>query len=108
MINCLQLTTVDSLSFYVTFGCELDTVGRRQSMNLLVGDIIKMKKPHPCGSKEWELLRVGMDFRMKCTGCEHQVMLPRVQVEKNIRGIVRNGESLTPAQLKGETAGGNV
>ena len=58
-------------------------------MNLLVGDIIKMKKPHPCGSKEWELLRVGMDFRMKCMGCEHQVMLPRIQAEKNIRGIVR-------------------
>lgn len=77
-------------------------------MNLLVGDIIKMKKPHPCGSKEWELLRVGMDFRMKCMGCEHQVMLPRVQAEKNIRGVVRNGEMLTPAQLKGESAGGEA
>lgn len=75
-------------------------------MNLLVGDIIKMKKPHPCGSKEWELMRVGMDFRMKCMGCEHQVMLPRQQVEKNIRGIVRGSVSMTPAQLKGETSGG--
>ena len=56
-------------------------------MNLLVGDIIKMKKPHPCGSKEWELLRVGMDFRLKCLGCEHQIMIPRKQVEKSIRGI---------------------
>ena len=74
-------------------------------MNLLVGDIIKMKKPHPCGSKEWELMRVGMDFRMKCCGCGHQVMLPRIQAEKNIRGIVRNGESLTPAQLKNENSG---
>ncbi len=77
-------------------------------MNLLVGDIIKMKKPHPCGSKEWELLRVGMDFRMKCCGCEHQVMLPRIQAEKNIRGIIRNGEALTPAQLKGESTGGEA
>ncbi|MBE5930459.1 MAG: DUF951 domain-containing protein [Lachnospiraceae bacterium] len=77
-------------------------------MNLLVGDIIKMKKPHPCGSKEWELMRVGMDFRMKCMGCEHQVMLPRQQVEKNIRGIVRGDVSMTPAQLKGETSGGEV
>lgn len=74
-------------------------------MNLLVGDIIKMKKPHPCGSKEWELLRVGMDFRMKCAGCGHQVMLPRQQAEKNIRGILRNGEILTPAQLKGGSTG---
>ncbi|MBP3616597.1 MAG: DUF951 domain-containing protein [Lachnospiraceae bacterium] len=77
-------------------------------MNLLVGDIIKMKKPHPCGSKEWELLRVGMDFRMKCMGCEHQVMLPRLQAEKNIRGIVRNGETLTPAQLKSGSTGGEA
>lgn len=69
-------------------------------MNLLVGDIIKMKKPHPCGSKEWELLRVGMDFRMKCTGCGHQVMLPRVQAEKNIRGVVRAGETLSLEQVK--------
>ena len=69
-------------------------------MNLLVGDIIKMKKPHPCGSKEWELLRVGMDFRMKCMGCEHQVMLPRQQAEKNIRGVVRAGEALSLEQVK--------
>lgn len=69
-------------------------------MNLLVGDIIKMKKPHPCGSKEWELLRVGMDFRMKCTGCGHQVMLPRVQAEKNVRGVVRAGETLSLEQVK--------
>ncbi|MBQ9766751.1 MAG: DUF951 domain-containing protein [Lachnospiraceae bacterium] len=69
-------------------------------MNLLVGDIVKMKKPHPCGSKEWELLRVGMDFRMKCCGCGHMVMLARAQAEKNIRGVVRNGETLTPEQVK--------
>ena len=41
-----------------------------------VGDIVKLKKPHPCGSPEWEILRVGADFRLKCTGCGHQVMLP--------------------------------
>ncbi len=65
-------------------------------MELYVGDIIKMKKPHPCGSYEWELLRVGMDFRMKCVGCGHQVMIPRKQAEKNIRQVKRgdqkNGE----------------
>ena len=36
-----------------------------------VGDIVKLKKPHPCGSSEWEILRVGADFRLKCTGCGH-------------------------------------
>lgn len=56
-------------------------------MELNLGDIIKLKKQHPCGSHEWEILRVGMDFRLKCIGCGHQIMMPRKQVEKNIRGI---------------------
>ncbi|MBO4377065.1 MAG: DUF951 domain-containing protein [Lachnospiraceae bacterium] len=50
-----------------------------------VGDIIRMKKSHPCGSNEWEVLRVGADFRLKCVGCGHQIMTPRKNVEKNIR-----------------------
>jgi hypothetical protein len=56
-------------------------------MDLYVGDLIKLKKPHPCGSSEWEILRTGMDFRLKCLGCGHQVMLPRKQVEKSIRNV---------------------
>jgi hypothetical protein len=47
-----------------------------------LNDIIKLKKKHPCGSFEWEVLRVGADFRLKCAGCGHQVMLPRNKVEK--------------------------
>ncbi len=57
-------------------------------MDCKVGDVIKMKKAHPCGTNQWELLRVGMDFRLKCLGCGHQVMLPRKQVEKNFRGKI--------------------
>lgn len=52
-----------------------------------VGDVVKLKKPHPCGSQEWEILRVGADFRLKCLGCGHQVMLARRLVEKNTRGL---------------------
>ena len=48
-----------------------------------VGDIVKMKKKHPCGSFEWEILRVGADFRLKCGGCGHQNMIARKLVEKN-------------------------
>ncbi len=61
-------------------------------MDVQVNDIIKMKKPHPCGSKEWLVTRTGMDFRIKCLGCEHSLMIPRVTAEKNIREIRRNGE----------------
>ena len=52
-----------------------------------VGDIVKLKKPHPCGSQEWEILRVGADFRLKCMGCGHQIMVERKLVEKNARGL---------------------
>jgi len=61
--------------------------GGRTSMDLNVGEIVKLKKQHPCGSSEWEILRVGMDFRLKCLGCGHQVMIPRKQVEKNIKQV---------------------
>lgn len=54
-----------------------------------IGDIIKMKKPHPCGSYEWEILRVGADFRLKCRQCGHQIMVPRKLVEKNTRQITK-------------------
>ena len=62
-------------------------------MDFELGDVIKMKKAHPCGTNQWEILRVGMDFRLKCCGCGHQVMLPRKQVEKSFRGkIVQNDQ----------------
>ncbi len=58
-----------------------------EHLNCQVGDIVTLKKPHPCGSREWEILRVGADFRLKCMGCGHQIMIPRKQVEKNIRKL---------------------
>lgn len=56
-------------------------------MDIKVGDVLKLKKAHPCGSHEWEVLRVGADFRLKCMGCGHQIMTPRRQIEKKICGI---------------------
>lgn len=53
-----------------------------------VGDVVRMKKKHPCGSDEWEILRTGMDFGIKCKGCGHFVMLPRPKFEKSVRIIV--------------------
>lgn len=57
-----------------------------------VGDIVTLKKQHPCGSKEWEILRVGADFRLKCKGCGHQVMMQRTVVEKNTKGLQKKEE----------------
>ncbi len=56
-------------------------------MEYEVGDIVKLKKKHPCGSFDWEILRVGADFRLKCTGCGHQIMLARRQVEKSTKQL---------------------
>ena len=53
-----------------------------------VGDVLKLKKHHPCGSREWEVLRVGADFRLKCLGCGDEFMLARKLLEKNVKEIV--------------------
>ena len=58
-------------------------------MDVRVGDRLVMKKSHPCGSSEWIVLRSGMDFRLRCTGCGHEVLTPRAKAEKNIRRILR-------------------
>ena len=56
-------------------------------MDIQVGNIVKLKKQHPCGSHEWEVLRIGADFRMKCTGCGHQIMIPRRTLEKSVKEV---------------------
>lgn len=61
-----------------------------ERLNYEVGDVVKLKKPHPCGSSYWEILRVGADFRLKCQGCGHQVMVPRKLVEKNTRELKKS------------------
>lgn len=57
-----------------------------------IGDIVKMRKQHPCGSFEWEVTRVGMDFRIKCLGCGRQVMLPRPKFEKGVKTVIKRAE----------------
>lgn len=61
-------------------------------MDIRLHDILTMKKNHPCGSRDWEVLRVGADFRLKCLGCGHEVMLPRSRAEKSIRSVRRSEE----------------
>ena len=62
-------------------------------MEYQVGEIVKLKKAHPCGSQEWEILRVGADFRLKCEGCGHQIMIARRIVEKNVKEIRKSLDS---------------
>lgn len=58
-------------------------------MDIQLGDVLTMKKAHPCGEKRWLVLRSGADFRLRCLGCGHEVMVQRGKIEKNIRIIDR-------------------
>lgn len=58
-------------------------------MDVQVNDIIQTKKPHPCGSSRFLVLRVGMDFKIKCEACGREVMVPRAKIEKNIKKVLR-------------------
>lgn len=59
-----------------------------------VGDIARMKKQHPCGSHEWEILRIGSDLKLRCLGCGHQIMTERRKIEKNVRSVRRKQQSM--------------
>lgn len=65
----------------------------RKSFQL--GDVVEMKKPHPCGTNAWKVIRMGMDIRMKCTGCGHSVLLARSKFEKRMKKVL---ESTDPSQ----------
>ena len=62
-------------------------------MDIHVGDKLRMKKAHPCGTKDWIVLRIGADFRLRCLGCNHEVMAERFKIEKNIREVIRENLS---------------
>lgn len=53
-------------------------------MEYKIGDIVEFKKPHPCGSKRWEITRIGVDFKFKCLGCDHVIILQRQDALKKI------------------------
>lgn len=56
-------------------------------MDVKLGDVLTMKKNHPCGSNRWLVLRTGMDFRLRCLGCGHEILTPRSKAEKSIKSI---------------------
>ena len=54
-----------------------------------LGDVVMMKKPHPCGANEMEIIRMGMDIRIKCVKCKHSILLPRAKFEKSMKKVLR-------------------
>lgn len=66
-----------------------------------VGDIVRTRKPHPCGGDTWEIMRTGVDFRLKCTTCGRVIMLPRPKFEKSVRSIVKASQEAEPGPGEG-------
>ena len=62
-------------------------------MDIKVGDTLVMKKNHPCGENRFSVLRVGMDFKIKCAGCGREIMAPRSKIEKRIKRVVAANNS---------------
>lgn len=56
-----------------------------------LNDIVEMKKPHPCGENSWKIIRLGMDIRIKCTGCNHSVLIPRKEFESKLKKVIEKG-----------------
>ena len=61
-------------------------------MDIQVGDILTMKKQHPCGEKRWEVLRIGADFKLRCAKCGREMMVPRSKAEKSVKRVESKGE----------------
>ena len=73
----------------------------RKSFQL--GDVVQMKKPHPCGVNEMEVIRMGMDIRIRCTGCKHSVLVPRAKFESKMKKILRSNPLLAAQELERRT-----
>ncbi len=57
-----------------------------------LGDVVRMRKPHPCGSYEWKVVRLGADIGIRCCRCEHRVLLPRSRFTRQVKALIARGE----------------
>ncbi|MGD9518311.1 MAG: DUF951 domain-containing protein [Armatimonadota bacterium] len=71
----------------------MTTARGRLPLKLYVGDVMELKKPHACGANAWEIVRLGMDIRVKCRGCGRITMLPRVRVERRLRRFLERPQA---------------
>lgn len=71
-------------------------------------DVVRLRKPHPCGNHDWTVVRLGADIGLRCHGCAHKVLLPRRTLEKRLKAFLQRGPAFTeaPAETAPETAGG--
>jgi hypothetical protein len=66
-----------------------------------LGDVVQMKKAHPCGSNEMEVIRMGMDIRIRCVGCKHSVLVPRAKFESKLKKVLRSNPAIAQQGTEG-------
>jgi hypothetical protein len=69
-------------------------------LDVALDDIVRLRKPHPCGSTDWQVVRLGADIGLVCLGCGHRIMLPRSVLARRIKMFVQHGPRPTPEQLE--------
>lgn len=70
----------------------------REPLQLVIGDVVRLRKPHPCGSHEWTVVRLGADIGLRCHGCGRRVLLPRRELEKRLKTFVARGPAFALAE----------
>ncbi len=68
-------------------------------LDVAIDDIVRLRKPHPCGSMDWKVVRLGADIGLVCLGCGHRIMMPRSVLTRRMKTIVQHGPRPTPEQL---------
>jgi hypothetical protein len=74
-------------------------------LKIYLGDVVRMRKTHPCGSDQWEVVRLGADIGIRCLKCGRRVLMPRVKFERRVRSFIRRGEGADAAPAGGERGG---
>jgi hypothetical protein len=69
-----------------------------EPLQVVIGDVVRLRKPHPCGSHEWTVVRLGADIGLRCHGCGRKVLLPRRDLEKRLKSFVSRGPAFAAAE----------
>ncbi|HAX25376.1 MAG TPA: DUF951 domain-containing protein [Thermomicrobiales bacterium] len=67
-----------------------------EPLQVFIGDVVRLRKPHPCGSHEWTVVRLGADIGLRCHGCNRRVLLPRRELERRLKGFTSRGPDYLP------------
>lgn len=73
------------------------TIRRGAPLDFFIGDVVRLRKPHPCGSYDWTVVRLGADIGLRCHGCQRKVLLPRSQLEKRLKTFLSRGPGFEQA-----------